>query len=159
MGALLAALPGLIPVLLPVLVPQLAGVLDKYLNKQITKDQLEAEVRKALLDAFSQIDVAEAESIAKTYTAFMAAAAQNKILSWGWLIAVVWELVMITWFQFGIPAVVYFYGHPWPSSGNTAEWSYGLLVLTLGGGAAMLRTGPTDGANIITKLRSLVGIK
>ena len=157
--ALLSALPKMVPILLPSLVPALSGIIDKYQTGQITKDQLQSEISKALLDAFTSVEATDVEGISKTFSDFIAAADHNPRISRTWATVVYIQLAVLVWFQVGIPAIVYFYGKPWPSSGNTAEWSYGLLLLTLGGGAAMLRVGPTSGAGIIAKLKSLVGLK
>lgn len=160
MGAsLLAALPGLIPILLPHLVPAVVEIFDRYAKKEITRDQLEAEVRKALIDGFAKIDVAQAESIAKTYASFMEAASHSRLIATIWAIVVLAELAVLIWHQVGISALVFITGRPWPSSGNTVEWAYALLLLTMGGGAAILRTGPTSGAGLVDRLKSLVKIR
>lgn len=145
MGPLLAILA---PMILPRLIPDVSKLADDYLNKKITKEEFEAGVKKAALEAFASISEADAQAIAKTYASAMEAISHNKLMARVWAIVVLVELFVLVWHQFGISALLYITGGKagdWPSSGATVEWAYLLIAFCLGAGPIVLRAGPGAG--------------
>jgi hypothetical protein len=145
------------PLILPHLIPDVTKLAEQYLNKQITREELEAGVKKAVLDAFTKISVADAEAIAKTYASAMETIGHNKLMARVWATVVLVELFVLVWHQFGISALLYLtHGKAgdWPSSGATVEWAYLLLAFCLGAGPIVLRAGPGAGG-LADKIKSL----
>lgn len=136
---------------LPNIIGPILDLADKYLNRQITKDQLEAQLKIAITQAFADVERAHAESLTETYKAFIGAAKDNRTLSMGWAVTLYSQLLVLLWHQVGIPAYAKFVG-PWPSSGTTVDWAYALVALCLGGGAMMLR----GSGGVMGQLKSLL---
>jgi hypothetical protein len=142
------------------LLGRLTGVFDAYLKKEITGEQLRAQVLEAVLATIREIEIAQADALAKTYAAFMQALAQSKLMQRVWACAVISQLVVLIWHQLGIPAlaaIVHLWSPGWsyPSSGATADWAYLLVAGLLGMGPVVLRAGPAAG-NLVERLKGLV---
>lgn len=141
MGFLASLLTG------PIINAFLSTALDAfkdYNRKTITKEELEARVREAYLTSFAEVEKSWAQSYAQSYGAFITGAAQSRILAWGWIFVVATQTGVLLWHQIGIPALVYFTGTNWPSSGGTSDWAYALLAALFGAGALMLRPRMSD---------------
>lgn len=135
---------------------KVADTFQAYFNKQISREEAQARVSAALFAAFAEVEKSHAESLARTFEAFMGALKTSKVLQFGWLLVVVTQLAVLVWHQVGIPAYVHIRSMPYPSSGTTVEWAYLLLAACLGMGAVLLRAGPGSG-NIAARLRELAG--
>lgn len=151
LSAIFASLSGSI---VDSLLGRVTGVFEAYFNKQITQAELKAQVEKAMLASFTDVEKSHAESIAKTYDSFMRAASTNLLMQTIWAATVISQLFVLLWHQVGIPALTYFTGDKYPSSGSTVEWAYALIAACLGFGPMILRAGP---GSIISGLRSLIG--
>jgi len=135
---------------------KVADAFSAHQNKQISIAELEAQVKKAMLDAFAEIEKAAYEALAKTFDSFTKAMVQSKILQIMWAATVGSQLFVLLWHQFGIPFVVFMgYAKTYPSSGTTVEWAYLLLAGCLGMGPVVLRNGPGAG-NIAEQIKGLV---
>lgn len=127
-----------------------------YQNKQISLAELNVKLQESLMATFAEVEKSHAESLTKTYESFQVTMRQSPIVQqmWSWVVAT--QLVVLLWHQMGIPAVVYFTGHDYPSSGSTVEWAYALIGFMFGAGALLLRTGPGAGSTL-AKLKSAIG--
>lgn len=128
------------------LVGALLGPLEamyrEYINGQISKEQLAEKLQEAILASLVQIEGALYDSITKTYASFMQAAVQSKTMQRVWACVALSQLVVLLWHQVGIPALIYWRGGSYPSSGTTVDWAYALLALCLGAPALTSRIGP-----------------
>lgn len=139
------------------------AVLDKFLEafkayqqKQISIEQLKDQLYGIMVNAIRDIEVAQADALAKTYASFMGALVQSKILQRTWAFVTITQAVMILWFQFGIPFIIAIgLVTKWPSSGSTADWAYLVVVACLGMGPVVLRSGPGAGS-LADKLKGIV---
>jgi hypothetical protein len=139
------------------LVDRLADLFKAYMAREITRDQLVAEVGKALLASIQAIELSHAQVLGQTYDAFIKAAAQSRVMQWVWATVVWSQLAVLLWHQVGISALVYVTARPWPSSGSTVEWAYLLVGGLCGLGPLVLRRGP--GALSYAQLAALVRAK
>ncbi|MGJ4942498.1 hypothetical protein ACQR1W_18125 [Bradyrhizobium sp. HKCCYLS1011] len=127
-----------------------------YLNKEISEAQLKEQLQAAMLSAFAQVEKDYAASLTQTFQSFMQAAAQSKLMQAVWASVALSQLIVLIWHQIGIPAVSFFLGVRYPSSGATVDWAYALVMFCLGGGAISMRFGP--GSNSISsQLKTLTG--
>jgi len=146
------------------------GVLDKFLdafkayeNKQISIEELRTRLYEAMLGPVKEIEVSHADALAKTYQAFMGALAQSPLMQRVWATAVLSQLFVLVYHQFGIPLIVLIvraaYEPRWqyPSSGTTVEWAYLLLGALMGMGPMVLRAGPGTGS-LADRLKAMVGV-
>lgn len=116
---------------------------EAYQNKQITLEQLHEKLQEAALAAFASVEQAFYQSLTQTYTAFIAAAAQNKTLSRMIALVCYSQLAVLIWHQFAIPFIVFMsWAKAYPSSGATVDWAYALVALCLGAPAIASRVGP-----------------
>lgn len=141
----------------------ISSILDKFLdafkayeNKQISVEQLKDQLYGIMVSAIKDIEVAQADALAKTYASFMGALVQSPILQRTWAFVTISQAVMILWFQVGIPFIVATgMVTKWPSSGSTADWAYLVVVACLGMGPVVLRSGPGAGS-LAEKLKAIV---
>jgi hypothetical protein len=139
------------------------GLLDKgldafkaYENKKISIEELRTRLYQAMLESVKAIEVAHADALAKTYSAFMRAVAQNPFMQKVWGFAIISQLVLL-WHQVGIPAIVAMgIIARYPSSATTVEWAYLLVGALIGLGPMVLRAGPSVGS-IADRLKAMVG--
>lgn len=115
-----------------------------YFDAKITKEQLAEKLQETVQATFAQVEVAFAESLTKTYTAFIQAAGQNPVMARAWSIVVYSQLFVLVWHQLVIPALAT-YGIQYKSSGATVDWAYALIALCLGAPAIASRVGPAAG--------------
>lgn len=153
LGAIFSAVGGQI---IDGLLGRITGVFEAYFKKQISLEELKSRVSLAMLQTFSDVEKAHAESLSKTYESFQQTLRQSPLMQQVWVIVVLTQLVVLLWHQMGIPALVYFTGEKYPSSGSTVEWAYALIGFMFGAGAMLLRVGPGAGT-LKDKLKSLVG--
>lgn len=138
---------------------KIADAFTAYQNKQISVAELEAKVKQAQLDSYTEIEKSANETLAKTYDSFTKALAKSPLLQAMWAAVVGSQLFVLVWHQLGIPFVVFMgWAKTYPSSGTTVEWAYLLLAGCLGMGPVVLRNGPGAGA-ISDQLKILVGKK
>lgn len=127
-----------------------------YENKVISVEQLKDQLYAIMANAIRDVEVAQAETLAKTYASFMQALVQSKILQRTWAFVTISQACMLLWFQLGIPFIVAIgIVQRWPSSGDTAAWSYALVGACLGMGPMVLKGG-ASGTSIADKLKSLI---
>lgn len=142
MGILASLFSGpIITALVNGLMGPLEAIFKDYIAGQITKEQLAEKMQEALLATFAQVEAAYLDSITKTYTAFIQAASQNPVMTRAWSIVLYSQLLVLFWHQMAIPALVYFSGVKYPSSGATVDWAYALIALCLGAPAIASRVG------------------
>lgn len=156
MGFLTSIIGGVAGSLVDSLLGKITGVFEAYFKKQISIEELRTQVTKALLDTVAEVEKSHAESISKTYESFQVTMRQSPLIQriWAWVVCT--QLVVLLWHQMGIPAVVYFTGAGYPSSGSTVEWAYALIGFMFGAGAILLRTGPGS-SSYLDKIKSLAG--
>lgn len=127
-------------------------VIKQWQTKQITEIEAKQAIKTSLIGAVKEVEIAQADSITKTYATMMDAVKENKMVSIVWTITTLSQLAILLWHQAGIPFLVYAYRTWWgmttfnyPPSGTTVEWAYGLLMGLLGLGAIALRGSSTSG--------------
>lgn len=133
---------------LQALVGALAGPLENifhdYIQGKISKEQLQEQIQAAMLQAFAQVETQYLDSITKTYTAFIQAAATNPVMARAWSVVLYSQLFVLIWHQFAIPALVTSgLVTTYAQSGTTVSWAYALVALCLGAPAIASRVGPT----------------
>ena len=128
-----------------------------YNEKQISMEELRSRVNIAMGQTFKEIEVSHAEALAKTYTSFMQAMVQSKLMQYVWAAVTISQLMVLLWVQVGVSTLCYFVGNRscWPSSGDTANWAYLLVGACVGLGPVVLRSGPSVGT-ITEKLKQMV---
>lgn len=138
------------------LVGKITGVFEAYFKKQISFEELKTQVSKAMLETFAEVEKAHADALAKTYTAFMQAMAQSRLMQVVWGAVVISQLFVLVWYQWVVPLLVT-YGHvtKYASAGTTVEWAYLLLAGCLGMGPVVLRSGPGAGS-IADKIKGMI---
>lgn len=158
MSALIAAAGGLLLRLAPLVVgalrPKLGDLIDQFETRQITREQLDARLDEAALEAFTEVEVKHADVLGKTYAEFMQAAQRSLMMRVVWASVTFSQLLVLLWHQVGISALVYFGGRSWPSSGSTVEWAYLLVAFCLGAGPIVLRSGP-GAAGVVENIKNL----
>lgn len=130
---------------------------EMYNKKQISIEELRVKLGEALLEAFKAVEVAHADTLAKTFDSFMKAVVQSRLMQITWAFVTISQALVLLWHQVGIPGLCYFVGEKacYPSSGSTVEWAYLLVGACLGMGPIVLRSGP--GAGTITeRMRDLI---
>ncbi len=139
LSAVLAALAG---PLADGLLGRVITLVQNYQNKQLTEAQLRAELEKALVSAAAEVEKEHADTLARSYGAFLATTRHSPLLQSAFAAVIYSQLVVLLWHQLGIPAYVALAGRAYPSSGTTVEWAYLLLAACLGLGSVVLRAGP-----------------
>lgn len=147
-GAIISAITG-------GLLDKVEGAFKSYFEHKTTREQLQAEVHKALLATFAEVEKAYADSLAKTYATFMAAAQTNAAFRNVWVFLTISQSLVLIWHQVGIPFYTFATGIRYPSSGTTVEWAYALVAGLVGLGAYGLR-GSNPNA-LADKLKSMIG--
>jgi hypothetical protein len=127
-----------------------------YQSKQISMEELKTQLRQHFFDMIAHIETAYADSINKTFATFMQAATQSRLIRYVWAIVTLSQLIVLLWHQMGIPALVYFTGERYPSSGTTVDWAYLLLAGCVGFGAVTLRGGGA-GSSTADSFKNLLG--
>jgi hypothetical protein len=133
---------------------------EMYNNKQISMEELKVRLLTSLVDAVKEVEVAHAQALANTFTAFMGAVKESKILQWTLATVTLSQLLVLLWHQVGIPWFVLLMQRTeptfkYPSSGTTVDWAYLLLAACIGAGPILLRAGPGAG-NLTDRFKALV---
>jgi hypothetical protein len=141
MGLLASIFGGpVITALINGLMGPLEGIFKDYIAGKISKEQLAEKMQEAILAAFVQVEASYLDSITKTYTTFIQAAAQNPVMTRAWAIVLYSQLFVLVWHQMAIPALATM-GIAYKSSGATVDWAYALIALCLGAPAIASRVG------------------
>lgn len=137
MGSIIAAL--FTPSFIGLLLKPLTDIFTAYINKQITQEQLRVQLLSTFVTAFADVEKQAQQSGAQTFTAFMTAMVQSRVVQYVWASVVLVQLAVLVWAQVGIPFMVYHYGGTYPSSGATIDYAYLLIGLLCGGGPLLLK--------------------
>lgn len=139
------------------------GLFKAYLNKEITEAQLKEKLLAAMLQSATTIEVAHSKALADTYSSFMGAVKDSKVMQRMWAITLASQVFVLFWFQWIVPfasmIVRDYYGvHGWhyPSPGATVQWAYLLIAGLCGMGPVVLRNGPGAG-RIVERLKAAIG--
>lgn len=117
------------------------GAVKQYIGKEITKEELETRLQETLAQSAATVEIAHADAVAKTYASFTSTWKDVPIAVKVWAVVTLSMLFVILWHAFAIPLLVWQFGGSFPSSGNLADYAYGILVLCIGGGAYALKGG------------------
>jgi len=132
----------LITALAPLLIGKLSDAFVAYEKKQISMAELEAKVREALMQCFSDVMKSQFDALAKTFATFGDVMKNSRMVRVVWSIVVLSQLFVLLMAQVGVPAVVYLFGGNWPSAGATIDWAYLLVAGLCGLGPVVLNRGP-----------------
>lgn len=133
---------------------KVADAFTAYQNKQISVAELEAKVKEAQLDAFTEIQQSGDQAVTKTYASFMGAVKQSKTLQIMFATALGSQIFVLFWSQWVVPMAHWLgYTGAW-RAGTSAEWAYLLVAALCGMGPVILRGGPGAG-NIAEQIKSL----
>lgn len=132
-----------------------------YQNKQISAEECRTRLLGALVSAVKDVEVAQADAMAKMFAAFMGAVEKSKLMQAVWASVTISQLCVLLWSQIGIPFFTMLMRQTipdwrYPSAGTTTDWAYLLLMGCLGLGVTTLRSGPGAG-NITDRFKSLIG--
>jgi hypothetical protein len=153
-GSILSWLSG--PIINSIFGP-IVDIAKAYINKEVSETEAKQRMVSALTAASAQVEVSHSEALAKTYASFTDAMKGSVLMTAIWSTVVITQLFVLLWHQMGIPAVVYFSGSNYPSSGSTVDWAYLLIAACLGLGPAVLRSGPAGPGGFVGTLKSLIG--
>lgn len=120
------------------------GVVDvvkQYVGGKISKEELETRLQETLAKSAATVEIAHADAVAKTYASFTNTWKDVPIAVKVWAVVTLSMLSVILWHALAIPYLVWQFGGSFPSSGNLADYAYGILVLCIGGGAYALKAG------------------
>lgn len=138
------------------------GLFKAYINKEITEAELREKLLSCMLQSAKSVEVAHAEALAKTYSAFMDTMGKSNLMrrAWAWTLGS--QVFALFWYQWVVPfstfiAHDYFGATRWffPSPGSTIEWAYLLIGGLCGMGPIVLRSGPGAG-QIVERLKAAV---
>lgn len=143
-----------------VLLGNVRGIFEAYFKKEISEAELKAKVQEALLTSWRDVEIANADSISKTYESFQVTMRQSKTVQFMWAVVVGTQLAVLLWHQVGIPYMTYVMrvsdpAWSYPSSGSTVEWAYALLG-SMFGVAVMLYRQQGGGASVVDKLKAVL---
>ena len=124
------------------LVDRISGIAEAYIKKEISEAEFRAQTNQAVVGAFAEVEKAWADAATKQYAEFQQTLRSSPVVQRAFVAVIVTQLIVLLWYQVGVPALVYLAGRPWPSAGATVEWAYLLLALCLGGGAYVFREPP-----------------
>lgn len=136
----------------------ITDIAQAFLNKEISETEAKARMVQSLTTGVAQVEVAHSEALTKTYASFMDAIKTSVLMQSIWATVIVTQLFVLLWHQMGIPAVTYFTGNAYPSSGSTVEWAYALIGALMGLGPMIMRTGPAaNNAGWVDTIKGLIG--
>ena len=117
-----------------------AGLLRDYQQGKITLEQLRTQLEVIAMQEATKVEQANAEMVAKTFTAFTDMLKFSRIVRVAYVIVVLSQAFVLFWYQFAVPYIVWMYGGTFPPASDVLlEWGYGLLVLLVGGGSVAMR--------------------
>lgn len=143
-GLIVSLLTGQLPKLIEAVWPDLLKLFGLYHDGRITETELKAKTQQALIGAVAQVDTAGFSALAETTKAFFGAMRGNPILQTGWIVTVLDQLFVLTWYQMVVPIGTWqgwWGGKPFPSPGGTIDWAYALLAICLGAGPLVFPKG------------------
>ena len=80
--------------------------LQAYFNKDVSKEQALADLQKALIGAFRDLEVASADAIKATFATFVDGLKSSRVVQAVWAIVVLAELAVLVAYQVSlVPAV------------------------------------------------------
>jgi hypothetical protein len=137
---------------------QFVDAFKAYEAKTVSIEQLRDQLYGVMANAIRDVEVAQAEALAKTYASFMDAMKQSKLMQYVWGFVTISQGCMLLWFQVGIPSIIAMgLVTKWPSSGDTAGWAFALVGACLGMGPLVLKTSNTGAStNIAAQMKGLV---
>ena len=141
------------------LIDKVSGAFAAYQQRQMSRDQLAAELQKALLEAFAEVEKAHADALARTYESFMGTVRASPEIALMFKVVIYSQTFVLVWHQWFIPFYLHFLapaGARYPSSGTSAEWAYLLIGGLCGAAPMLLRAGPGAGS-LTDRLKSMVG--
>src|ERR1044071_3811418 len=94
-----------------------------YENKQISMEELKAKMLADMLSSAKEIEIAHADTLAKTYESFMSALKTSHLLQVMWATTCVSMLFVLLWHMLAIPFIVFATGHEYPGSGSLVNWA------------------------------------
>jgi hypothetical protein len=141
------------------LIDKVSGAFAAHQQRQMTRDQLAAELQKALVEAFAEVEKQHADALARTYESFMGTVRQSPEIARMFKVVIYSQTFVLVWHQWFIPFYLHFIaagGTRYLSSGTTAEWAYLLIGGLCGAAPMLLRAGPGAG-NLIERFKLLTG--
>jgi hypothetical protein len=129
----LAAL--LTPALVGSLLNQGMDLFKQYQQGQITREQLQNNLQAIIAQEITKQEQARFDALKANYSSFVQLALGSRVVQVAYAYTVITQATVLVFAQVGIPAIVWFYGGTWPSSGATLDWGYLLLAGMLGLGA------------------------
>jgi hypothetical protein len=137
------------------LIDKVSGAFAAYQQRQITREQLQADLQKAL----AEVEKAHADALARTYESFMGTVRASPEIALMFKVVIYSQTFVLVWHQWFIPFYLHFIaaaGTKYPSSGATAEWAYLLIGGLCGAAPMLLRAGPGTGS-LTERFKGLVG--
>jgi hypothetical protein len=141
------------------LIDKVSGAFAAHQQRQMTRDQLAAELQKALVEAFAEVEKQHTDALARTYESFMGTVRASPEIARMFKVVIYSQTFVLVWHQWFIPFYLHFMAAPgarYPSSGATAEWAYLLIGGLCGAAPLLLRAGPGAGT-LSERLKSLAG--
>jgi hypothetical protein len=132
-----------------------ANIFKAYQAREISREQALADLSKALVAAFAEVEKAHAEALAKTYESFQQTLRGSPELIRMFKVVIYSQTFVLFWSQWVVPMALWLgYDGAW-RAGTTAEWAYLLIGGLCGAAPMLLRAGPGAG-NIADRLKGLV---
>lgn len=130
----------LAPAIISAIFKEGLSAFTQYQQGKITLVQLQTKLAAIAMQEATKREAAYADTIKTTYPAFMQAVVNSRLVRWVWAITMLSQLGVLTFHEVGIPFIVWYTGHSYPSSGELIKWAYALLAFGLGGGAVVMKT-------------------
>ncbi len=116
------------------------NIFHDYQQGKISLAQFQTQIAVVAQQEMTKVLTANADMVAKTFESFTELAKTSLMVRVGWLAAVLSQVFVLTFYQVGVPFIVWYWGGRFPSpSDQLLEFGYGLLVLLVGGGAIAIR--------------------
>lgn len=111
-----------------------------YQQGKITLAQLQTQLGVIAMQEATKVEQANAEMVAKTYSAFTDVLKFSRLLRIVYAIVTLSQAFVLFWYQWAVPFIVWQWGgHFPPASDVLLQWGYALLVLLVGGGAVAIK--------------------
>jgi phage/plasmid primase-like uncharacterized protein len=141
------------------LIDKVSGAFAAHQQRQMTRDQLAADLQKALVETFAEVEKSHGDALARTYESFMGTVRASREIARMFKVVIYSQTFVLVWHQWFIPFYLHFIaadGMRYPSSGATAEWAYLLIGGLCGAAPMLLRAGPGAGS-LTERLKRLTG--
>lgn len=122
-------------------VDKLVGLADSYFKKEISREQYEAEVKKAAQETSAKIEQSWADTSAKIAASTGDTLKNSPIVARAWSVVLFLQVFVLVWYQIGAPAFAIITGRAWPSPGVSLEWAYLLVGAMVGAGPFVFKRG------------------